>query len=182
MTLVFAMGILRDGGLNRQQKELLVRLCFQYSPLIGRILSGSCPPDDREDLIQECFLRLAEHTDRLAELTPPQVTRYVQRVIRSVLIDYRRKKRVYISLEDCAEELEDSGCSPELFCEQRETFARFHQQWGELPTVDQDLFYLKYLLELPDEEIAQRLGISPGSVRTYLSRARKHARKLIKLD
>ena len=44
------------------------------------------------------------------------------------------------------------------------------------------LFYLKYLLELPDEEIAQRLGISPGSVRTYLSRARKHARKLIKLD
>ena len=59
MTLVFAMGILRDGGLNRQQKDLLVRLCFQYRPLIVRVLSGSCPPDDREDLIQECFLRLA---------------------------------------------------------------------------------------------------------------------------
>lgn len=185
MYFIFVMGILTDGRLDRQQKELLIKICFQYRSVIKSRLWDHCGKDDQEDLLQECFLRLAEHADKLAKLTPPQVTRYVQRVIRSVLIDYRRRKREYVSIDAFEEDMSangEDGYSPELFCEQRETFARFHDQFKLLPAVDQDVFYLKYVLELPDDLIALQLGISAQSVRTYLSRARKHARELIKLD
>jgi RNA polymerase sigma-70 factor (ECF subfamily) len=48
-----------------------------------------------------------------------------------------------------------------------------------LPEKQKDLLYFKYVLEMPDAEIAGILGIATASVRQYLTRARRGTKKLI---
>ena len=47
---------------------------------------------------------------------------------------------------------------------------------------DKDLLYYKYILEMNDVEIAKILSIAPDSVRQYLTRARRKARKLMEKE
>ncbi|MPM25567.1 hypothetical protein SDC9_72063 [bioreactor metagenome] len=49
---------------------------------------------------------------------------------------------------------------------------------SNLPERQRDLLYFKYVLELTDEKIADNLGITPQSVRQYLTRARRAAKAL----
>lgn len=51
-----------------------------------------------------------------------------------------------------------------------------------LPENKRLLLTMKYLDGLSDEEIANRLGIAKASVRTYLTRARRHLCQLLKED
>ncbi|OPY58988.1 MAG: RNA polymerase sigma factor [Pelotomaculum sp. PtaU1.Bin035] len=48
-----------------------------------------------------------------------------------------------------------------------------------LPEKQKDLLYFKYILEMADAEIAEIFGIAPDSVRQYLTRARREAKKLM---
>ncbi len=59
-----------------------------------------------EDAVQEAFLRLIRHRDRLRELSSQQVSSYVKQTLRSTAIDiYRKNKRERDYLCD----LEDAG-------------------------------------------------------------------------
>lgn len=48
-----------------------------------------------------------------------------------------------------------------------------------LPAKHKYLLYFKYMLEMNDKDIAGVLNIAPNSVRQYLTRARREAKKLI---
>lgn len=52
----------------------------------------------------------------------------------------------------------------------------------KLPEKLKELLYFKYILEMNDREIAEILKIAPDSVRQYLTRARREAKKLLKKD
>jgi len=52
----------------------------------------------------------------------------------------------------------------------------------KLPQSQKDLLYFKYILEMSDKEIAEILRIAPNSVRQYLTRARREAKKLIEKE
>ena len=91
-----------------------------------------------------------------------------------------QNKHIYFGLdEDLAECVADPRETVEdkvVYWEEREDL------WGtilRLPEKDKDLLYLKYVLELHDADIAKILNISPTSVRQYLTRARRAAKKLI---
>ena len=47
----------------------------------------------------------------------------------------------------------------------------------KLPEREMSLLQMKYVMELPDDQIAKELGIKPASVRAYLTKARRLARK-----
>ena len=49
-----------------------------------------------------------------------------------------------------------------------------------LPDRERELLRMKYYEELSDREIARLLGINSGSVRTYLTRARRHLGDILK--
>ena len=58
----------------------------------------------------------------------------------------------------------------------------FSRQYEQLSRSDQELLYLRYVLELSIAEIADRLGIQENSARVSLYRARKRAREMIQID
>jgi len=49
----------------------------------------------------------------------------------------------------------------------------------KLPEKQKDLLYFKYFLEMDNAEIAEILGIGTASVREYLTRARRNAKKML---
>ena len=49
----------------------------------------------------------------------------------------------------------------------------------KLPEKHKDLLYFKYILEMNDLDIAEIFQIAPDSVRQYLTRARREAKKLM---
>lgn len=51
-----------------------------------------------------------------------------------------------------------------------------------LPEKQKDLLYFKYILGMADAEIAEIFGIAPDSVRQYLTRARREAKKLMDME
>jgi len=49
-----------------------------------------------------------------------------------------------------------------------------------LPEKEMTLLQMKYVAEVPDEQIAKELGIKRASIRSYLTNARRHAREILK--
>jgi RNA polymerase sigma-70 factor (ECF subfamily) len=183
-TIFLLVGALADGRLSARQKLFATQLYTGYLPLIRRCIGRMTGPgDDCESLVQDTFVRLLEHIDRLIDLPAPQLTRYVRRVAESVCIDYRRRLRPTLSFDEYPEAvLPDETSFSESVFEQKELLDSFSRQYEQLSRTDQELLYLRYILELSVQEIADRLGIRENSARVALYRARQHAREKIRLD
>lgn len=75
-----------------EQRELLIEIYKKYFALIKKRLAGAVPVENVEDCIQDCFVRLVNNVKRLQELSQAQITVYVNQTIRSVIVDYQKKK------------------------------------------------------------------------------------------
>lgn len=65
---------------------------------------------------------------------------------------------------------------------EKESLETLRESISKLAQSQKDLLYFKYLLDMKDEEIAKIFDIAPNSVRQYLTRARRNARKLIETE
>ena len=182
-TIFLLAGALADGRLSLKQKAFVTQLYTAYLPMIRKRVAQLGGSGDPEGLVQDTFLRLMEHVDRLMELDKPQLIRYIQRVTESVCIDYHRRQRPVVSFEQFPEAvLPDETSYSEVLFERREIMDSFSRQYEQLSRSDQELLYLRYVLELSIAEIADRLGIQENSARVSLYRARKRAREMIQID
>ena len=156
-----------------------------YGLVRSAILKVIRDRDCLEDLINDTFLKLIGKISILRTLDCCRLVTYVVYTSRSISINFIRQravqnKHIYFGLnEDLAERVTDPRETVEdkvVYWEEREDL------WGtilRLPEKDKDLLYFKYVLELHDADIAKILNISPTSVRQYLTRARRAAKKLI---
>lgn len=138
-----------------------------------------------EDLINDTFLKLIGKIAILRTLDCCRLAAYVVYTSRSIAINFVRHrtvqdKYVYFGLEgDLAEGAADPRESVEdkvIYWNERDDLWRTILR---LPEKDKDLLYFKYVMELNDVDIADVLNITPASVRQYLTRARRAAKKLI---
>ena len=77
-----------------EQRELLIGIYKRYFAQIKKRLADAMPTDDVEDCMQNCFVRLINNVQQLQKLSQSQTTAYVCQTIRSVIVDYRRKKKL----------------------------------------------------------------------------------------
>jgi RNA polymerase sigma-70 factor (ECF subfamily) len=80
------------------------------------------------------------------------------------------------SLANLAERLEASGTSPSRHALREELRLRVRRALGRLGERDREVLVLRYLEQLPLEEIAAVLGVSEGAVKS------RHARALLRLQ
>ena len=156
-----------------------------YGLVRSAILKVTRDRDCLEDLINDTFLKLIGKISILRTLDCCRLVTYVVYTSRSISINFVRhravqNKHIYFGLdEDLADEVTDPRETVEdkvVYWEEQEDL------WGailHLPEKDKDLLYFKYVLEMHDADIADILNISPASVRQYLTRARRAAKKLI---
>lgn len=170
---------------NDDDKAFMLYLYESYYPLVRKTIYGIIHDvKDIDDLTNDIFIKLIEKISLIRDFDCCKTVSYVVFTSRSVAINFIKhrdvqNKHIYYGGEsDMAEEFADPDETLEIRIAHQDEIKYLSGLISKLPEQQKDLLYFKYILEIPDAEIAENLGISPESVRQYLTRARRAARKL----
>lgn len=128
---------------------------------------------DGEDAAQEAMIRIWQRIGQCRE--EDAFATWVYRVTASVCTDALRRRRPQPSLEAMREdgfEPAGDGETPEAALERREERQALERAVGEVPAPMRAVFLMRDVHGLSVEETARALGISQGTVKSRLSRAR----------
>jgi RNA polymerase sigma-70 factor (ECF subfamily) len=122
---------------------------------------------DADDLVQEAFCRLLQAN--VGELGDEELRRYVFRIGSNLLADRWRRATQESSWLDRLRGITESHVDPEY----DDTVSR---EFAALKPRERALLWLAYVEGESHEEIANALGLSRGSIKVLLSRARGRLR------
>ena len=121
--------------------------------------------EDAEDALQEAFVRLWPHAEKL--LTQNDVEAVTRVTIRRIAIDQSRRKQPIIAEETGSNDLDD-----------KERLAQAEALIQQLLTpLQRDIIRLREYEDRPYSEVAALLNMTETAVRMQLSRARKILRE-----
>jgi RNA polymerase sigma factor (sigma-70 family) len=145
-------GALAVAGLFRVRYPEMVRL----ADLLGA--------DDPEDIAQEAFARLIRKHGSLRN--PDSALAYVRASVCNLTRNRRRHLRV-VRLRTPAGRHEESSEQVAMVREEhREVLAAL----AGLPPRTREALVLRYWLDLSEREMAEAMGVSPGTVKSHVSR------------
>ena len=139
--------------------------------------------DTLEDLAQNTFLRAYRslHTFKGDALFSTWLTQIALNVYRSHLRSVQSRQNWLQTSED-PEALRDAiihgdrGDDPAQLLQARERAELVRRSIGKLPEIYRKAMWLRYVMDWSYEEITQTLQVPLGTVKTWLSRARKQLR------
>ncbi len=141
--------------------------------------------DEAEDLTQEIFVKLFRALPTYDGRASFET--WLTRISRNLCIDYyRRRRREEETFTDAidpdAVQLEDLS-RPDSTLEQRDQIAMVRRALASVPPMYREAVVLRDLRELSYEEIAERLQLPEGTVKSRINRGRRElARHLRMLD
>lgn len=136
-------------------------------------------PEEQKDVVQEALVKLIGKVETLRGLDRAQRASYVVHTVRNTafkFLERRDRERSKIITPDFPVEGEGDRPLEELLLRE-EVKGAFRAAWQELPEREKLLLEGKYLLGQSDQELAEALGVRPGSVRMALTRAKRAALK-----
>jgi RNA polymerase sigma factor (sigma-70 family) len=162
-----------DPGIIRERLDRLARR--YYAPLTSFFRKRTRNADEVQDLVQQVFLRLAQHRDLG---TVRNAEGYLFQTAANTLKDHARNAAVrdhYVS-EQKAQNLDNGGSdfSPERVLLGREGTELLAQALRELPERTRDILMLRCFEGLKYGEIARLQTLSVRSVEKHLQRALAH--------
>ncbi|MEA4884125.1 MAG: sigma-70 family RNA polymerase sigma factor [Clostridia bacterium] len=133
---------------------------------------------DAEDAASAVFLKLCRSLDSFRG--EAKFSTWVYTVANNTITDLVRRRRQHVSLDQelrtddgdsIRREIEDDSPSPEeQACD--EDFARYvYGKLDFLPAQQRSVIELRYVMELSYQEIADKLGVELGTVKSRLNRA-----------
>ena len=149
----------------------LLREALPHEPalrawLMRRRVDGLEP----EDVIQECYSLLAAR-DRVDDIRHPKA--YLFQTARSLVSAHVRRARIvpFQALDDLdGGELFEDAPSPERIVSDRDALRRLAQAIAALPPQAQRALILRRVHDLPQQEIARRMGLSENTVEKHIAR------------
>jgi len=126
---------------------------------------------EAEDVLQTVFARLLERDEAQWEHLSKG---YLKRAAINAALDIlrARKKSPSVSVELVANSLGTQSAGPHRLCSASELRKWFRDAISRLSPTAAEMFVLKYLQDLGNNEIAELLGTSPGTVAVTLHRTR----------
>ena len=136
--------------------------------------------EDAEDIVLDVFLTALEQEKLLAQLSDAAQRAWLQRIAHNKIVDlYRRTRGSGAPFEVVAEWVSDSNeLTPEQAALQQETYALLRTYLAGLPRAQQEIVRLRFEAGLRCKDIAGLIQKPEGTVRSILSRALNHLRKL----
>jgi len=139
-------------------------------------------PDEAEDIAQEAFIRAFRMLHRFDPVRPlrPWLLRITSNLARNHL---RSVGRHLAALR----RLSRSGIDEKVASAEQEHWQRWEvralwQAVRRLSVKDQQVIYLRYFLDLSVDDVAETLGIPPGTVKSRLHRALERLRGVIEQE
>ena len=128
--------------------------------------------DDAADVVQDALLKLV-HNGRYNRLKgPPHV--WFLKVVRNCALDVLRKRRP--SDVEAVTELAAAELPPDVAAERGELAEITRRQLESMQVAQQEIILLRDYHDLSYADIAEVLGIAPGTVMSRLHRARNELR------
>ena len=144
---------------------------------IKKLVSGNW---EAEDILQSALVKLIGKIALLKTLSKTDMINYIITTCRREAISFLRKSNPVDYMEN--ENLDAFEChseTPEMWILTKERFENTYKAWQMLDENTKMILIWKYKLEMSDAEIAEELGIKPGSVRMRMTRARNNFKQKI---
>jgi len=133
---------------------------------------------DAEDVLQTVFIRLARRAD------PPDFSAgsraYLRRAATNAALDIVQSRRVRsgVSLDSAVQDVHrDTGPAPDRLHLSRELQNHLRVALTNLSRRSAEIFALRYFEDLDNNEIAEQLGTTAGTVAVTLHRARERLKE-----
>jgi RNA polymerase sigma-70 factor (ECF subfamily) len=151
-------------------REAFSRLYADYSRMVHAVLLGRVPRRDVDDLVQDVFITAYMRIRELRE--PAAFGGWIATIARNRATDYLRRSREQVELPDELPGGDPIGA---------ESFAVLEVIRG-LPEAYRDTLLMRLVEGMSGQEIADRTGLAPGSVRVNLHRGMKLLREKLGLE
>ena len=138
-------------------------------PVYSYLLRCGVGAADRDDVFQNIFLRLhaaAERYDPARPLAP-----WIFTIVANAVRNHFRGNATS-TVELAPEDLADPQPGPEQIARAREDIARLEAALKTLPLAQREVLVMVAILERPQQEVAEALGLPLNTVKTQLRRAR----------
>ena len=153
------------------------RLMYHY---IMEVLHDSWQADD---VMQESVVKLIHKIDVLRRLSESKRRNYIITTAKNTAISYLRRESIRkgIAYDDWAKDCigTQSEEDPEALVLRQEELEALQLIWDDLDERSRYLLSSRYILEQSFEEMARELGVTAGSARMLLTRAKRAALALI---
>ena len=163
--------------MDRKEFETIVpALRDRIVRLVGRMVPPGSGSDMAEDVAQDTLLRLWSRRDTLDSYRSVEALAMV--MARNRTIDLLRSEQPGRCTSIDGIDSPDSGPDPHQSLEAGEAETRMRDILDSLPSAQQALIRMRHAEGMEIDEIAALTDSSPGSIRTALSRARRHIKEL----
>ena len=137
-----------------------------------RLAARLGPAAAAEDVTAEAFVRLYRHWDDVED-----PLRYLRRAVRSLVVDELRRSDVARRHVHLVSDGEAAAARP--FEETLADSERLTAALRRLAPRQREAVVLRHALDLSEADVAARMGISPGTVKSSTSRALSSLRELV---
>jgi RNA polymerase sigma factor (sigma-70 family) len=167
----------------RPGKNVFAELIRRYHPHVEKVLYHLAPDwTDRADLAQEVWIRVYRNIKRLQE--PEKFRGWLSRIATNLFYDeLRKRKRVSTPLSLDAPltvgdgemdwEIASDGPSPSDQLATQEFYDQLRSAIADLPEAFRTTIVLREIEGMAYEEIAELTGVSLGTVKSRIARARQ---------
>jgi RNA polymerase sigma-70 factor (ECF subfamily) len=157
---------------SRGDESVFDRIVERYSPDVGALANRLLGwPGEVEDVSQEVFLAAYLGLKRFR--CQCSLKSWLFTITINKCRSHRRKQLLHLRTSSRAADKPSVQTEHEDSMD-TETFNRIRNAVAALPAKYREPVVLRYLQELPTDEIGQILGISQNALHVRLSRARKH--------
>ena len=174
----------------KPDRMAFAELVKRYQSHVDRLLYHLAPDwSDRADLAQEVWIRVYRHIRRLQE--PNKFRGWLSRIVTNLFYDELRKRKRYspplsldaprkVQTEELDWELPSDGPSPNDILATQEFYGQLQAAIHRLPESFRTTIVLREIQGLSYEEIAEMTGVSLGTVKSRIARARHRLQRDLK--
>ncbi len=167
---------------HRPEKAAFAELMRRYQSHVDKVLYHLAPDwQDRADLAQEVWIRVYRNVKRLND--PIKFRGWLSRIATNLFYDELRKRKrnssplsldAPLTLEDGQLDWEIASATPgpEEDLTTREFYDQLNEAIADLPEVFRTTIVLREIEGMAYEEIAELTGVSLGTVKSRIARAR----------
>ncbi|WP_100407524.1 RNA polymerase sigma factor [Bacillus solitudinis] len=142
--------------------------------LYATILRMTKQPQDAQDLVQECFIKVYRQLSKYDH--QGSFKSWIYRVAINHCMDEFRKKRYKIKHVEFQDSVSEPRTNPEMIFLKKEKERQLERLLLNLPEDERMIILLRYIQELSYEEISTLVDLPLSTVRNKLHRAKKKMR------